>query len=623
MKEKLKQALKKTWLKISLIVGALIIISVVGLGIADATLYANKIHRNVSVSGLSLGGQTKDAAADNIGKLAKELEGQDVNVLYTGKKWVASPAKLGVKVDVDATVERAFALGRTGSVFKDTQTRMSLWFDKTELAPVFDSEDAKFEAFMAEVANEVDQPAEDAEIKIVEGKVLIANSKNGLTVARNVLETRILTAFGDPEKPSVAVPIKTQKPDIHEDALVEAKNMVVQMIDAPLELTYKQETWTITEEQIIDWMSFKKVREGALWSLDVDFDSDKAALEIEKLTANIASEPKDAQFEIVEDTVTIVPSENGVKVDVTKAIEGMLEASKTGDNRQAILVTEVAEPKLTTEDAKGMGIKEKVSSYTTHYNASQTSRVHNIKTLAGELDGIILAPDETFSFNGNIGPRTASKGYQEAPAIINGELQPSLGGGVCQVATTLFNTIFFGGYEVVERSNHSLFISHYPTGRDATVSYGGPDLKFKNNTKYYMLIKANASSSTLTIIFYSTSRGVEVTYTTSAPSNYKTYPTKYEDDATLTKGVTKVKDHGSPGRDVTVKRITKIDGKVVKEEKFFSRYKPKTAVIRVGTKESAITPQPEKTSPSTPPTTQPPAQTSEPRPPVQAQPAVQ
>ena len=623
MKEKLKQALKKTWLKISLIVGALIIVSVVGLGIADATLYANKIHRNVSVSGLSLGGQTKDAAADKIGKLAKELEGRDVNVFYTGKKWVASPAKLGVKVDIDATVESAFALGRTGSVFKDTQTRMSLWFDKTELAPVFDSEDAKFEAFMAKVANEVDQPAEDAEIKIVEGKVLIANSKNGLTVARNVLETRILTAFGDPEKPSVAVPIKTQKPDIHEDALVEAKNMVVQMIDAPLELTYKQETWTITEEQIIDWMSFKKVREGALWSLDVDFDSDKAALEIEKLTANIASEPKDAQFEIVEDTVTIVPSENGVKVDVKKAIEGMLEASKTGDNRQAILVTEVAEPKLTTEDAKGMGIKEKVSSYTTHYNASQTSRVHNIKTLAGELDGIILAPDETFSFNGNIGPRTASKGYQEAPAIINGELQPSLGGGVCQVATTLFNTIFFGGYEVVERSNHSLFISHYPTGRDATVSYGGPDLKFKNNTKYYMLIKANASSSTLTITFYSTSRGVEVAYTTSAPSNYKTYPTKYEDDATLTKGVTKVKDHGSPGRDVTVKRITKIDGKVVKEEKFFSRYKPKTAVIRDGTKEAAITPPPEKTPPSTPPTTQPPIQTSEPRQPVPAQPAAQ
>ncbi|MDP2210361.1 MAG: VanW family protein [Candidatus Aquicultor sp.] len=623
MKEKLKQALEKTWLKISLIVGALIIVSVVGLGIADATLYANKIHRNVSVGGLSLGGQTKDAAADNIGKLAKELEGQDVNVLYTGKKWVASPAKLGVEVDVDATLERAFALGRTGSVFKDTQTRMSLWFNKRALAPVFDNEDAKFDAFISKVAKEVDQAAEDAEIKIVEGNVVIASSKNGLTVVRNVLEPRILTAFGDPEKQSVLVPVKTQKPDIHEDTLSETKNTVAQMIDAPLELTYKQENWTITEEQIIDWISFKKVREGAVWSLDVDFDSDKAALEIEKLTANIASEPKDAQFEIAGDTVTIVPSENGVKVDVKKAIEGMLEASKTSDNRQAMLATEVAEPKLTTEDAKGMGIKEKVSSYTTHYSASQTSRVHNIKTLAGELDGVILAPDETFSFNGKIGPRTASKGYQEAPAIINGELQPSLGGGVCQVATTLFNTVFFGGYEVVERSNHSLFISHYPTGRDATVSYGGPDLKFKNNTEYYMLIKANASSSTLTINFYSTSRGVEVAYTTSAPSNYKTFPTKYEDDVTLVKGVTKVKDHGSPGRDVTVRRITKIDGKVVKEEKFFSRYKPKTAVIRVGTKEAAITPQPEKTPPSTPPTTQPPAQISEPRRPVPAQPASQ
>lgn len=623
MKDKLKRALEITWLKISLIVGALIIVSVLGLGIADATLYANKIHRNVSVGGLSLGGQTKTVATANLGKLAKELAGQDVNVLYADKKWVASPAKLGVEVDVDETLDRAFALGRTGSVLKDTRTRMSLWFNKRDLAPVLDKKDAKFDAFITEVAKEVDHPAEDAGIKIVEGNVVIANSKNGLTVIQNVLALRLLTAFGNPKKQSILVPVKTQKPDIHEDALSEKKNMVTQMIDAPLELTYKQENWTITEEQIIEWISFRKVREGVVWSLDVEFDSEKAALEIEKLTENIASEPKDAQFEIVDDTVAIVPSENGVKVDIKRAIEGMLEASKSSDSRQAMLATEVAEPKLTTEDAKEMGIKEKVSGYTTHYSASQTSRVHNIKTLAGELDGVILAPDETFSFNGNIGPRTAGKGYKEAPAIINGELQPSLGGGVCQVATTLFNTVFFGGYEVVERSNHSLFISHYPTGRDATVSYGGPDLKFKNNTKHYMLIKAYATSSALTINFYSTSRGVEVAYTTSAPSNYKTYPTKYEDDATLAKGVTKVKDHGSPGRDVTVKRITRIDGKVVKEEKFFSRYKPKTAVIRVGTKEAAITLPPEKAPPSTPPTTQPPAQTSEPRQPVPAQPAVQ
>ncbi|MBS3908545.1 MAG: VanW family protein [Actinobacteria bacterium] len=623
MKEKLKQALEVTWLRRSLIAVVLIIVLVLGLGIADAALYANKIHRNVSVGGLPLDGQTKEAAAESIRELAKELEGREVNVAYADKKWVATPAELGVEVDVDATVKKAFALGRSGSFLKDTRTRVSLWFDKRAPTPVFNNEDAKFNAFVDKVAKEVDRAAQDAEIKIVEGKVVITNSKNGLTVVRNVLEPRLLTAFGDPKKQSVLVPVKTRKPEIHEEVLAETKNTVARMIDGPLGLTYKQDNWIISEEQIIDWISFRKVRAGVVWSLDVDFDGDKAALDIEKLTANIASEPKDAYFEIVEDTVTIVPSENGVKVDTERAIEGMLEASKTGDNRQVMLATEIVEPALTTDDAKNMGIKEKVSSYTTRYNASQTSRVHNIKTLAAELDGMILAPDETFSFNGNIGPRTASKGYKEAPAIINGELRPSLGGGVCQVTTTLFNAVFFGGYEVVERNNHSLFISQYPTGRDATVSYGGPDFKFKNSTKFYMLIKVNATSSALTINFYSTSRGVEVAYTTSAPSNFKPFPTEYEDDATLAKGVTKVKDRGAPGRDITVKRITKIDGKVVKEEKFFSRYKPKTAVIRVGTKEAAVTPQPEKAQPSTPSTTRSPAQTSEPRRPVPAQPAVE
>jgi vancomycin resistance protein YoaR len=232
-----------------------------------------------------------------------------------------------------------------------------------------------------------------------------------------------------------------------------------------------------------------------------------------------------------------------------------------------------------------MGIKQRVSTFTTDYNPAQTSRVSNIHLLADALDGAIVPPDGIFSFNERIGPRTAEKGYQEAPTIVQGELTMTVGGGVCQVGTTIFNAIFFGGYPIVERHNHSFYISHYPAGRDATVSYGSLDFRFKNNTSAYILIKAWYSASTLTISLYSTDFGNNVSYTTSEFSNYVAFPIKYIDDPALPKGTQVVEDEGVDGRDVTVFRTVKRGGVVILQDKFFSRYKPKKATIRNGTAE--------------------------------------
>jgi hypothetical protein len=163
------------------------------------------------------------------------------------------------------------------------------------------------------------------------------------------------------------------------------------------------------------------------------------------------------------------------------------------------------------------------------------------------------------------------------------ELVPSLGGGVCQVATTLFNTIFFGGYKVVERHNHSFFISHYPTGRDATVSWGGPDLKFKNDTDTYLLIKTKTTAGSITIDFYSTKRNIKVDYKTAGPSNFRPSTTQTVNDPSMPKGVKKVVDKGFSGRDVTVYRTVMLDGEVHIKDTFVSKYAPKKTIVHVGT----------------------------------------
>ena len=180
--------------------------------------------------------------------------------------------------------------------------------------------------------------------------------------------------------------------------------------------------------------------------------------------------------------------------------------------------------------------------------------------------------------------RTAAKGYRTAHVIRNGEIVDGLGGGVCQAGTTMFNAVFFAGLPVPERRNHSLHISHYPMGRDATLNWPGTDLKFRNDSPYGIYITGHATASTLTFTLWSTSRGYKVAFATSAASNFRAPPTRYEDDPTLPKGEEVVEESGASGFDVTVSRTVTNGGEVVRTDQFVSVYRPWTRVVRRGTK---------------------------------------
>jgi vancomycin resistance protein YoaR len=191
-----------------------------------------------------------------------------------------------------------------------------------------------------------------------------------------------------------------------------------------------------------------------------------------------------------------------------------------------------------------MGVKERIATYTTTYLSTNRPRVSNIHTLTDALEGTLVAPGATFSFNETIGPRTAAKGYEEAPAIIGGRLVPSLGGGICQVATTLFNTVFESGLPVVERRNHSFYISSYPKGRDATVSWGGVDFKFKNDTDHWIYIATAYTNSSVTISLYGTDPGYEVRGVTGEFTDIRPFPVNEVKDDTMASGTRVVEDSG-------------------------------------------------------------------------------
>jgi len=231
---------------------------------------------------------------------------------------------------------------------------------------------------------------------------------------------------------------------------------------------------------------------------------------------------------------------------------------------------------LTTAKAIALGIRRKLVSFTTEMGVSSSNRIHNVHLMADFIDGTVIQPGETFSFNDVVGPRTSERGFLEGQMIIGSLVLPSIGGGVCQTATTLFNDAFELGLPILARTNHNLFLSHYPIGRDATVAWGGPDFQFQNDLKHGLLIKTSYTDATLTFSFYGTSEGRRVvshagskTKWTKPGMNYAIDPNAPRRSAKVVTGT------GELGFDVTVDRtVYDKDGKKLRSDVFKSHYIP-------------------------------------------------
>jgi vancomycin resistance protein YoaR len=250
----------------------------------------------------------------------------------------------------------------------------------------------------------------------------------------------------------------------------------------------------------------------------------------------------------------------------------------------APIVVGAKAPDRTTAEAKKMGINGVVSSYTTIYSGD-ANRVHNVQLVANLIDNTLIAPGRTFSFNGTTGERNAAKGFLEAPVIINGELQTGLGGGVCQVSTTVFNTAYEAGLNVTARTNHALYISHYPQGRDATVNYPDTDLKFVNDTGHWLLLRTFVGSSSLTVNLYGSPQKRRVESEVAPLRTTGSPPVTWRKDPTLFKGRRVVYASGSSPLATSVhRRVYDRNGDLLYDNVWYSSYRGDKKIVLVGTK---------------------------------------
>lgn len=574
------------WQRLLLFAGAAVLALVAFGSLADIAASNGKVHPGVTVGGVAVGGMKPATAQSALEKQLPAKASKPVTLTYGEKKWSVAPADLSVTFAYADLVDSAMSVGRDESLGSSVLQRLSAWTGGATLPAPVVVDQAKLDALLDTVGSDVDVAPKDAEVVVKATSATVESAADGVSVNRPKLQKALLAAFTASER---KVPVETVKASvkIDDEAAAKAKDVVETMLAKPAMVTLKEKSWTLSPTDIGRLIAFRTVETSAAWTLEPYVAASETSKTLPaKFGTGVGQPAVDARFKTSNGNVTIVPSKDGVGPDYELLADELTRVltRDPAQDRVVALTMASTRAKRTTEMARDMGIVERISTYTTTYGSGNRSRVNNIHTLGDALDGKLISPGSTFSFNGYVGERTAAKGYQEAAAIVNGKLVPQLGGGICQVGTTLFNAVFLSGMPVKERHNHSYYISHYPKGRDATVSWGGPDLKFVNETEEWMMISVSYTSSSVTISLYGTDPGYEVTSKTGPFTNEKPYGTEVVKDPTLVAGLKVVEDAGVTGRTCVVTRSVTKGGSVVRTDSFRSVYRPKIAVVRVGTK---------------------------------------
>ncbi|MEW6573962.1 MAG: VanW family protein [Bacillota bacterium] len=326
-------------------------------------------------------------------------------------------------------------------------------------------------------------------------------------------------------------------------------------------------------------------REGINFPVTARVDRETLTSLVAELTRELTVLPQDAGFRVLpDDTIVVVPGRDGKYADAAAAYDQLLAILNKGREPVVRIRLKELPPDHTTEEIYSMGINCLLGDFTTTFNPTKVNRVYNISVAAGALNGLLVKPGETVSFNDIVGPRSTEAGYKTAPMIINNEFVDAVGGGVCQVSTTLYNAVLLTGLKIVERRSHSLPVDYVPAGRDATVVYGGSDFRFQNNTDKYLYLRTSVSRNRLTVKIYGNNnfkRRVEVRSWVTKVLEPKVI--RYE-DPNLEAGKTVVKQKGIRGCQAKAERLIWYGDEVVKEQLPSSSYHPLDEIVAVGTK---------------------------------------
>ena len=520
----------------------------------------------VRVAGANVGGLSRADARGRIETVIGERLRQPVDIVVSGKAFTVNPSNL-FTVDATATERLAFESARTS--FFDWIGALAVPFAvDQDVQPVLTVNPTARAALAQEITERTDRPV-SARISMKGTDPVVVAGRPGTQVDQAVVLALVRDAALR-GLPGIEAPVASVAPAMATAAAEEAASAARTAVSAPVALRFRHhEVGELGPRTIARLLRFQP-QSGAF---ELSLAPEGIQRELAPLVDRFAKKPVDASFRVVGKRVRVVRGRDGTTLDVVGAQAAVLGAAAESGAREAEIGLTAREPKLSTEDARALGIRRRVSTFTTDMGVSSSNRIWNVHLMADYIDGTIIKPGRTFSFNKVVGPRTPERGFREGQMILGSLLVPAIGGGVCQTATTLFNNAFELGLPVKERHNHSWYISHYPIGRDATVSWGGPDLKFKNDLDHAILIKTSYTDSTLTFSFFGTKQGRKVVSSTGPQTNFRSPKPSYAYDPSAPKGSKRtVAGSHAQGFDITVFRKVYEHGKLVRKDSFTSHY---------------------------------------------------
>jgi vancomycin resistance protein YoaR len=568
----------------------------VGLAFAGSR---SELAAGTQVAGVDVGGLTKREAVAKLDTLFEQQSAKPVTFAAGSKTYSFAANQLAVQPDWNAAVAAA---GRAGDGFGPLRgfRRIRARVFGAEVLPRLAVSNAALEYALDQIAADVDSKPRDAALVRNGLRIRVVSDRTGTRLNRDGAAETIVRTLGQLDRVpgTTPIPVTATSPSVTAEMLAIPAENARRAISQPVTVVAAGRSFRLPRWRLA---ALLRLPEDASTALAIGGPA--ADKYFRSLSQTVGRSPRDAGFAVYGDAVQVVPARDGLEVNVPQAARAIARAASRPTNRVARLTVVRAAPDRSTADALAMGIDRRMSSYKTYYSGT-ADRITNLQLGVQALDGTLVAPGGTFSLNDAIGERTVERGFKSAPVIIGTAYSEEVGGGTSQVATTAFNAAWEAGLRITERHPHSLYISRYQLGRDATVYWPSLDLKFVNDTKSWVLVKGFAEGDGISVAIYGgETRRVDSSATplvTTGP-----VPVKRVQDRTLPKGERVVEEEGTaPSRTTATRKIYTAGGELIRSETWTTSYEGETRVVRIGAKVVAKPTEPTKKQGDEPPPTE-------------------
>ena len=579
------------------------LVLLLALHLTVSFIYLGRVFPGVSMRGLPLGGEKLDGAAANIAASYNYPQTGQIQLTDGVKTWVVRPSELGIYLDPAASARNAYEVGRKGSLLDLLGKRFALWRGGVDVPPTFVYNESIGLNFLLRLSAEINQPIREASLSISGTEVTVVNGQPGRVLDLQASLAAITQQVELMQDGTVPLVVVESQPEVLDAS---AQGQLVQTIlSKPLRLTIPAEAggtgqeWKLPADSLARMLTFDKVANGSGVELQVVVNSSLMNSYLESLRDETDLAPENSRFIFNDDTRQLdllTPAVIGRTLDTAKSVEAISAILNQGGHSASLAFT-LTEPAVTDKmTGAQLGITELVYAYTSYFRGSIPERVQNIVTASSRFHGLLVPPGATLSMSDVLGNISLDNGYAEALIILGDETIKGVGGGVCQVSTTLFRTVYYSGYQIVERHPHAYRVGYYEqtgngghdtrlAGLDAAVFVPLVDFKFANDTNNWLLMETyvNKSNYSLTWKFYSTSDGRSVESRTTGLTDIVEAPKPlYRENPELSKGEIRQIDWAVEGASVVVTRTVTRNGEVLYVDRIVTQYQPWRDIYEYG-----------------------------------------